>query len=429
MRSPGGDCSRTGERTLSPEELLHRQAKEAWNRGDVNQAVDSFLDSASHALASSHNYEAILLNCRAVLNAKERDPSTGKIGRAVAAWQMLGLSHAYLERYDDAAAAFAQVLRLSPNPRLRAQACYFAGLVRAKRQGDFQLGSRWFSTGLKELVGLLDVDARLERGWLLNGCAFVAWMRGDRATAHSLITQAVENIRPIANLQLQNLEVNLINNLSVLQESDGDVLRALTTWRQIRYVADLPGRAAAKAYHYREAWLLMQAGATDEAAAAYQLAYDAASEGRDLFHMNLVARAAGFMAYERNRLSEARRWFEKSQQALDDDGDGWHLVEALVSLAIVSIAADGGSLAIALLDRGVRLAARVGRSEMIPPLRRALSALRSESPVTLSPHGDYHGLRLEPPKAKLTSPFRVADLSSVNAFDESIHSTLPLGVL
>jgi tetratricopeptide (TPR) repeat protein len=247
-------------------------------------------------------------------------------------------------------------------------------------------------------------------------------VRGERAIAHRLIAEALDNARPVAGLQLRNLEINVLNNLSVLHEAAGDWPAALATWREIAYIATLPLAPVAKSYHYREGWLLMGAGEHAAAASSYERAYAAAEAVGDLFHMDLIARAAGFLAFERGRPDESAAWFRRDADVLREHGDGWNLPSALASLGYVEAASGAAGPAVAALTSALAAAERAGRDDLVVAIGSALAAVRGGGATHA--RGALRGIRPEPPKPKLTTPFRLADLSSEGAFDDALHTGL-----
>jgi tetratricopeptide (TPR) repeat protein len=340
-----------------------------------------------------------------------------------AAWQLVGLTQVYLGDYDRAVAAFLEALEQAPDAALRAQTCYYIGLIRAKRQDRLASGREWFERGLKTIEGRHAEPHLLERGWLWNGLGFVAWRRGRHDDARRLIERALVLTEGRKHPQLANLRVNLINNLSLLLEERGRFAEALEVWRQLAEVAALPGLTAAKSYHYREGWLLMLQGHDADAAGCYERAFEAAARFRDYFHMDLISRAAGYLACRRHRYDEASQWYERDVRLREKLCDGRSLPYAWASCGHVALQAGQVLRAQQCWQIALDAALAVGDKQLERQLLEALQRIAHGYSGTQWPSEDeaFSGILLEKPKAKLTTPFHLGHLSTDSAFVPELH--------
>jgi len=284
----------------------------------------------------------------------------------------------------------------------------------------------WFERGLGEVGGVTTPESWLERGWLHNGLALLAWQDHRAGEAEALVEHALEFMATYDDVQALNLQINLLNNLSVLHEQRDNHGLALRTWQRLAHWAELlDGGTFAKSYLYRESWLYLLVGDLPAARDACARAFAIAEQVRDFFHMDLLSRACGYLACRLRRFDEALYWYEYYQLLSAKLDDHWRLPEAWAALGHAAVQAGEFVRARDAFRAGVEAAEAVGRGELAEQLRRAVDVLVDPGRVDgLDADGEFCGFRLERPKAKLTTPFALAHLSSATAFAPATHRGL-----
>lgn len=420
------DAEREQDRVLArflaatdADEIVGFPRREAAPRpGPIAIAPSDALRLAQRAFGSTLDYEYILLCCRSVLSGSPAAPER------IAALSFAALAHAYLENHETAAEIFETAWRESREPEARAQICYYRGLLAAKRQGRLAEGRQWFERGLEHVSGRTTPAAVLERGWLANGSALVAWREGRLADAQALVCSALSMLAAASperggprDPQLANLHVNLVNNLSVLHEATGRLPAALEAWRSLRpWTGELRGRSFAKSYFYRESWLLLQLGRPAEAYESAATAHELARSDHDVFHLDVIGRACLYLACRCQAYEDALAW-ARWLEALAG-GDPGRAAEGLGRVAHVLCQSGDHDAAVAVLEEAVG-GSGAGRWDAA---LKVVTSLRDDAPEHRpGPDDDLGGLRLDRPRAKLTSPFPLAQLVGDDAFSLEGH--------
>jgi tetratricopeptide (TPR) repeat protein len=197
-------------------------------------------------------------------------------------WQATGIAQATMGRFTEARESFQHGYAAAREPVERARLAMFLALVAAKRLRDAPGAEAVVAEGLAALPDELDTpEADLERGWLLNLKALLAYQRGDHKGALRCTGTAFELMRPHQDDEAVGLKTNLVVNTSIVAESQGDPRRALERWRLFLRVADRAGDMFAHFYRFRESGLRAKAG-DPGALDGYDLVIDLA---RSLAHL------------------------------------------------------------------------------------------------------------------------------------------------
>jgi tetratricopeptide (TPR) repeat protein len=396
------------------------RAIQALRAGEHEIGVRAAQDALNAGFGFSMNFE-LMLACgnEALLYA------TGQ--HAVALRLMLALVRQYLGHVKKSADEFKALLNECVDPVLFAQISFYLGLTLSKRLGSIDEGLNCIETGLLRVGPVLNDNwqAALEFGWLCNARAFCLWRLGRAQEAQQAVGKALEVVANYENPQIANLRVNLINNLSVLCETSKNYEDALKVWESLQPLSDIvTGGRFSKSYQYRRGWLLLKLGKCRDALTAYEGSYSIAREVRDLFHMDIISRACGYVSIVCRDYAGAQNWYEINRSLRSDLGDRVNTARSWFTMALLAEVQDQNEEAKELARRALTLANEHGRAELASAINGQLEMIgRRTSQEALEVGLDNAQLGFEKPKMKLTTPFAIANLVP-DGYLKSAHLTL-----
>ena len=229
-----------------------------------------------------------------------------------AAWRAAGFANSCLGDHEASLRCYEHLLAVSETPERRARARMYLGLISGKRLRRLDDAERHLLAGAAEVEGRTDEPALLERCWLLNVRALMAFQRRDVKRAMVLVREAREVMRPLHSSEATHLKVNLVSNVSVLLEKTGRAERAAELWQQFAAFLGPANELFAKHYYYREGGLRLLADRADDALKSFVDSYEQCVAIDDPFHAAIVARAAGYTAHRLGRHEEALDWYLKA---------------------------------------------------------------------------------------------------------------------
>jgi tetratricopeptide (TPR) repeat protein len=290
----------------------------------------------------------------------------------------------------------ARALYVAPTHTSSARLHMLRALLFAKRTSHMQEALQELQLGLEALQGHEDAEARLEEGWLRNVLALVYVQQRlfDRAFAEE--RSALKCLTGISTPSATHLKINLISNLSVLQEMLKRYDAALDVWGHFARISDRWDTNFAKHYHYRKATLQLKANNREAALENYRQAYQYAVQLSDYFHQQAIASDLGVLYLESGCITEAATWFARASEAAKELGDPFRLSESLLGCALASGSSD---LETAL----VYAQASTTYREMAQQLCAVVMTGEREAILSQLPH----------PRSKLNRPF---DLVNINLF-------------
>ena len=376
-------------------------ALDAFAAGEVDRGLEASVSAAASAANDSTNIELSLFAAGQVL-ARATGPRA--VTYRIGALQMIGLAQSFAGNQEAAVTALSRAYELARAPALRAQLCYYIGLVEAKRRSDLPAGRLWFERGLEAVAGLEGAHVVLERGWLHNGAAFAAWRARDPGLAEWHLEQAFGCARGAAEAQSLNLLLNLVNNASSLAESVGDIDRAIVAWQELKpWVDRRPDGPLAKSFHFREGWLAILKDDGPAAYGAYSRAAEIASAHRDAFHVVRIAPACAYAACLVGEHEAALEWYRRAATVAKASLLPIHFELRAVEFHVLLQA--GRSLEAQRIARNA-LADHSPGSVDAAVWRSRLAALEeSNASRKLRPHDAWLGIELPRPRSKLTTPF------------------------
>ncbi|MBO3738109.1 tetratricopeptide repeat protein [Actinoplanes flavus] len=253
---------------------------------------------------------------------------------AGAAWRAAGFANSCLGSHETALRCYHQAARLARGHQQQAQALMYLGLITGKRLHRIDEAEAHIRAGIAEVTGDdVDVVGVLERCWLLNVNALMAYSGGRFKDAMRMAREAWATVRPIQSSEATHLKVNLVSNISVLYEKAGQPAEAVKVWEKFRALLGRANALFAKHYHFREAGLRLAAGQLDEALEAYQASFDQCEATTDPFHAQIVAEACAHVEFKKGAVAEAISWYERAVDAAWTVGDHERLPSMQATLA------------------------------------------------------------------------------------------------
>ena len=271
-------------------------------------------------------------------------------------WKAIGIQATFRGTQDDALHSFRAMRTAGDgiSPELYAQSCLYTALTLSKRFGRNDDAVRELTEGFAVVGARPEEPAsvRRERGWLHNLRGLTHFAQRDLTAALAEEKSALECVRGLRDASSVHLRVNLLSNISVLQESAKMYEPALRTWERFSAASGADNPSFAKHHAYREAGLRLRLG--DRAAALAGLARSVASaaELRDDFHECEISLEAGALCADEGRLARALAHFDTAREAAVRLGDPYRI--ALAMLGQVACAAPSA----AQLNEVGRMAAR-----------------------------------------------------------------------
>lgn len=229
-----------------------------------------------------------------------------------------------------------EALKIAPTSTGRARLHLLRALLFTKRSAHTQDALDEIHLGLEALQGLTDQQARLEEGWLRNllALAYVQQRLFDKATAEE--KRALQCLKGLTSPSATHLKINLISNLSVLQEMLKRYDAALQVWGNFARISDRWDANFVKHYRYREGTLYLKAGRRDEALSRYAEAYQYATQLHDSFHQQVIAADLGVLYLEASCNTQAATWFARANEAAQALGDPFRSGQSMLGYALAT---------------------------------------------------------------------------------------------
>lgn len=243
----------------------------------------------------------------------------------MATWKAAGLAQTFLEHHQAALECYQRALALADSPAMRAQLYMYMGLMSGKRLRNRQQAQEYLQQGFREIEGIDDMEAGLERGWLFNVSALMTYHGGRYNDAMTMVRNALTTMKPFHQGEATYLKINLVSNMSVLLEDSKQYEQAIEVWSFFQNLLSAANEVFAKHYFFREGGLRLLKGDQQVALESYRRSYEYAQANDDGFHMEVVARARGYVSYQLRLFDEAHRWFAQSAALRNRIGDYEHV--------------------------------------------------------------------------------------------------------
>lgn len=261
-----------------------------------------------------------------------------------------GVVRSYGGENEEALESFARGLALDIGPLQRSHLHMFRALCLIKRLGNLSSAREEGVAGLQALSPVPGERRRLHEAWLRNVVALTWFHEKKLEAALGEELLAIKCVSDQYSASATHLRINLITNLSSLQEAAKKFPEAIATWRKFESMKSAWDTNFFKHHRYRLAALQRLQGDGESAAAAYAEAYESAEKLEDAFHQQVIAWDLGYLALERNQKDEAAGWFTKAATHAATMGDAYHSGEALAGSWLAAGGAGSTSQAISALE-------------------------------------------------------------------------------
>ncbi len=295
---------------------------------------------------------------------------------ATEVWQAAGTAHAMIGNFPEARHCFGEAEGTADSAEMRARMAMYLGLLGAKRTGELAEAGNHVERGLDTLAGMTGPAIDLERGWLLNVKALLAYRAGRNGAALNLTRTALALVRPYQDVEAIGLKTNLVANTSIVLEKIGRTERALLTWRRFLKLATSVHAVFAKSYYFRESGLKASINAA-EALVGYQRVFELADELGDTVMALAAARAVSRLAADAQDAAAARAWAERIPGLADRLGDVEGLAPAWLWLAVCRATCCDPAGADEAAGNGLRYARLLGSFELTARAEAAVCALKA----------------------------------------------------
>jgi hypothetical protein len=255
-------------------------------------------------------------------------------------FKVLGVQASFRGRQDEALGYF-RAMRDVEGPisvEIRSQSHLYSALILAKRQqrlpeavGELQAGFEAVAERSGELASV-----RRERGWLHNLCGLTLFRQGELVGALEQEKSALACVEGGTDASSVHLRVNLVSNVSVLQESGGRLHQALLTWERFRQEGAAADPTFVKHHAYRAGALQVRSGDVDGGIPRISDSLERCDATADDFHECEIAAELGTLLLSRGRRADAADHFERAGHAAKRLGDPYQMAVAAVGLASAS---------------------------------------------------------------------------------------------
>lgn len=251
----------------------------------------------------------------------------------------LGVVRVFVGMHDEALDAFARGIEASPSPEGKGHLHMFRALMLIKRLNSLDDARREVNVGLSWLEKA-GKERALHEGWLRNVSALVHFQRKELDLAVKEEKVAIKCVGDLHSPSATHLKINLISNLSVVQETAKAFEDSIGTWRRFEKISEKWGANFRKHHSYRLAGLTLGAGRSGEALEHYGHAYHSAEELGDTLHRQVIAAEQGRQALEDGRRGQAEEWFAKAEAHARELGDPLKVAESLAGQAVARKSTD-----------------------------------------------------------------------------------------
>lgn len=305
----------------------------------------------------------------------------------------IGVVQAFIGEFELALASFEEGLSRPVSVEHVAHLRMFRALTLIKRMGNGEKARAELKGALEGLKGRTSPSAALHEGWLRNVMALTWFQEKKLELAVDEEKAAIGCVGDLHDASATHLKINLISNLSVVQETAKRYDDSIATWRRFEKISSNWGDSFYKHHRYRLGGLLLAKGDLDQAVDSYGQAYAAASRLGDDYHQQVMTSELGCLMIERGSRAAAQEWFAKAVSHARAIGCPHRVGESLGG----QILADGGTSFAPAIE-----ALAAGSS--YPAQQQSLSNVFSTS------QAEAIQKALPRPKSKLNRPFDVINL-------------------
>jgi hypothetical protein len=253
--------------------------------------------------------------------------------------KVLGIQATFRELHDEAV-GFFRAMRETDGPlapELRAQSHLYAALTLTKRKHSIGSAVAELEAGFAALAGAADTPSvRRERGWLHNLRGLTHVREHDLAAAMREEKAALDCLSGLTDPSSVHLKVNLVSNVSVLQERRGRPEQALRTWERFTGSGLDADHKFVKHHQYRAGGLNVAIGNGDVGEGRLMRSLGACHALADEFHGYEISAELGTGLLRQRRSKRAAEHFQVAADAADRLGDPFRMAQARAGLALAA---------------------------------------------------------------------------------------------
>ncbi|MDT0343614.1 hypothetical protein [Streptomyces litchfieldiae] len=297
--------------------------------------------------------------------AFELEPETFRHPADIRAFLLksLGIQATFRELHDDAVRLFRAMrdTRDPISPELVAQSHLYSALTLVKRRNAVAEAVKEVEQGLATLPearGESDT-LRRERGWLHNLRGLTHVVQRDLLAALRHEKAAWSCLEGLTDASSVHLRVNLISNISVLQERAGKHAQALRTWEKFAGSGFTDDAKFVKHHSYRAGGLTLAHGDREEGEALLRRSLARCDELADDFHTFEIAAELATLRLDRGDAPRASAYFDQAATAAGALGDPYRTALARVGGAVAA----GRTPAPAVAELALRSASNARRAQ------------------------------------------------------------------
>lgn len=279
--------------------------------------------------------------------------------------KLLGIQATFRGLQDEAVGFFRAMRDTQEplSPELRAQSHLFAALTLTKRKQMITAAVAEIDGGFAAVAERAGecASVRRERGWMHNLLALTLVMRRDPVSALRQEKAAWACLEGLVDPSSVHLRVNLISNISVLQERTGRLGPALRTWERFADSGFGADDNFVKHYQYRAGGLSFAVERASDGEAMLQRSLDCCRALTDDFHEFEIAAELGTCALGQRRADAAETFFHQASTAANRLGDPFRMAQAQVGAQLAA----GRRPDPAIGELALRSATNAGRAEAL----------------------------------------------------------------
>ncbi len=302
-------AAETAHRLLDGQKTIDEAAlRAAWDEQDDTRLVSPAIEVDGDSLGDHATLRSLFYRCQGVLNV-------------------------FTGSHEEALTSFQKGIDASLTPEGKGHCHMFRALMLIKRLGSLGEARKEVDAGLGWLAKA-GKERALHEGWLRNVSALVHFQQKELNEAIREEKIAIRCVGELHSPSATHLKINLISNLSVVQETAKNFDEAIATWRRFEKISENWGANFRKHHSYRLGGLMLASGQTADALASYETSYASAQELGDALHRQFIAGELGRQAIDSGKPDRANEWFEKAEAHARELGDPLRLAEALAGKAI-----------------------------------------------------------------------------------------------
>ncbi|RCV53980.1 hypothetical protein [Marinitenerispora sediminis] len=260
-------------------------------------------------------------------------------------YKVLGIQATFRGAQDSAVDYFLRMREpgghRAPSPETRAQSHLYTALVHSKRLNRLGDAVAELEQGFAAVRERPDEpeSVRRERGWLHNLRALTLFRQKRFRPAFEEEKLALGCIAGLDDPSSVHLRINLLSNLSVLQERAGRFEQALATWNRFRTASGADNDSFLKHHSYRAAGLRLALADLDGALPDLAESLDGARRHADDFHEHEIRVETAALLARHGRAEAAAEHAEAARSAAGRLGDPYRIALAGAAAAAVRGAA------------------------------------------------------------------------------------------